>query len=155
MKDTFAHAGKLEWIGMAPARGEPLQVVQEARVDVGVGLVDEHHARKGESKRQVTLIQQEHFPVIAACCGRDEVRPEETRRNLVVSGINLAALRKRKFRVGEVVLEWTEPCDPCSQMEDALGPGGWNAMRGMGGICAMVHEGGTIAVGDAVELVTD
>ena len=75
-----------------------------------------------------------------------------TRRNIVVSGINLLALAKRRFRIGEVVLETTGPCEPCSRMEENLGPGGYNAMRGHGGITARVAKGGTISVGDAVAL---
>ena len=72
------------------------------------------------------------------------------RRNVVVSGIPLIALKGRRFRIGDVLLEGTDPCDPCSRMEAALGAGGYNAMRGMGGLCARILEGGSLRLGDAV-----
>jgi MOSC domain-containing protein YiiM len=90
------------------------------------------------------------LPAIAALSGHGGVAPAAFRRNLVVEGIPLVALKDRRFRIGEVVLEGTGPCDPCSRMEEALGPGGYNAMRGMGGICARIVEGGTFRRGDAV-----
>ena len=74
---------------------------------------------------------------------------------MVVSGIPLIALKGRRFRIGEVVLEGTDSCDPCSRMEEALGPGGFNAMRHMGGLCARIVEGGTFRVGDTVSAIED
>jgi MOSC domain-containing protein YiiM len=76
--------------------------------------------------------------------------PALLRRNLVVSVIPLVALKQRRFRIGEVVLEGTDSCDPCSRMETALGSGGYNAMRGMGGLCARIVSGGIFRVGDEV-----
>ena len=103
-------------------------------------------------KRQVTLIQAEHLPVIAALAGLEAVTPEELRRNIVVSGLPLLALKDRRFRIGSeaggwVLLEGTGECHPCSRMEEAFGPGGYNAVRGHGGITARVLEGGQIEVG--------
>jgi len=73
------------------------------------------------------------------------------RRNIVVSGLNLLALKGKQFRIGSVVLEYTGLCHPCSKMETALGPGGYNnAMRGHGGITTRVIEAGEIALGDDV-----
>lgn len=105
----------------------------------------------GGGKRQVTLIQSEHLPVIAALSGHAGIGPEATRRNLVVSGINLAALRTMRFAVGaEVILEGTGVCAPCSKMDETLGEGGFQAMRGHGGITARVVRGGVLRPGDTV-----
>jgi MOSC domain-containing protein YiiM len=100
------------------------------------------------------LIQAEHLGVIASVLHRDSVDPALLRRNIVVSGINLLALKSAKFRIGTALLEGTGPAEPCSRMEEALGPGGYNAMRGHGGITARVLEDGWIRVGDSVTLVS-
>ena len=147
---TLPRTGKVEWIGLRPARGVAVREVDSAQATVGAGLAGDRY-RGGSGKRDVTLIQAEHLPVIAALAGHAAVAPATLRRNLVVSGIPLVALKGRRFRVGEVVLEGTAPCDPCSRMEEALGPGGFNAMRGHGGLCARIVSGGTLRLGDAVE----
>lgn len=145
--------GRLEWIGLRPKRETAMHVVREAELRGGRGLTGDHTSERGSKKRQVSLIQAEHLPVIAALSGRDHVGAELLRRNLVVSGINLLALRSTRFRIGAALLQGEGTCDPCSKMEVALGIGGYNAMRGHGGILATVIEGGTIRVGDRVDFV--
>lgn len=151
---TLPRAGRVEWIGLRPRRDVPMDEVDAAVAVAGVGLLGDRYTT-GSGQRGVTLIQAEHLPVIAALTGHDDVQPAILRRNIVVSGLPLVALKGRRFRIGEVVLEGTEPCDPCSRMETALGEGGYNAMRGHGGLCARIIEGGTMRRGDAVIVVTD
>ncbi len=145
--------GRVTWIGLRPAMHAPIQVVEEAQAQPGDGLLGDRYQGQPESKRQVTLIQAEHLDAVASFLGREAVDPTLTRRNIVVKGINLLALKGRRFRVGEVILEMTGLCHPCSQMEENLGPGGYNAMRGHGGITARVIQGGTIRVGDPVAVL--
>ncbi|HEX6227582.1 MAG TPA: MOSC domain-containing protein [Chryseolinea sp.] len=114
-----------------------------------IGLEGDHYQNTG-GNRQVTLIQAEHLEVLASMLGVDKVAPELVRRNLVVKGINLLSLKGKKFKVGGAVLEYSGECHPCSRMEKNLGTGGYNAMRGHGGITAKVIAGGVIRVGDSV-----
>jgi MOSC domain-containing protein YiiM len=151
---NFPRAGKVEWIGVRALRRAPPAGMEEVEAIAGYGLAGDHYASKNNGKRQVSLIQREHLEVVAGILGKVEVRPEWLRRNLVVSGINLYALRDRRFRVGNVVLEGTGTCDPCSRMEEALGPGGYNAMRGHGGIVCRILQTGKIRLGDAVDAVS-
>lgn len=150
----FPRPGQVRWIGLRPARGVPMRAVDSAETVAGKGLRGDRYT-SASGKRGITLIQAEHLPVIAALVGLDAVETAVLRRNLVVSGIPLIALKGRRFRIGDVLCEGTAPCDPCSRMEATLGPGGYNAMRGHGGLCARVLQGGTLRVGDAVTWIED
>ena len=145
---TLPQVGRVEWIGVRPGRDQDMQEIQMAEALAGAGLRGDRY-KGGSGKRGVTLIQSEHLPAIAALAGR-QIVPALLRRNVVVSGIPLIALKARQFRIGDVVLEGTDPCDPCSRMETALGEGGYNAMRGHGGLCARIVSGGSFRVGDEV-----
>ncbi len=150
LMETFPQAGRLEWIGLRPARRVPLQSMNHVEVLVDHGLAGDRKAQRAGGRRQVTLIQREHLDTVAQLLGREAVDPALLRRNLVVSGINLLALHGERFRIGDVLFEGTGLCEPCSRMEEVLGVGGYNAMRGHGGIIARVIGSGVIAVGDAV-----
>ncbi len=147
---AFPRAGRLRWIGLRPARDVPMREVETAVATAGAGLAGDRYA-SASGKRGITLLQAEHLPVIAALSGHAAIEPARLRRNLLVEGIPLIALKGRRFRIGDVICEGVGAADPCSRMEAALGPGGYNAMRGHGGLCARVLEGGEIRVGDTVE----
>ncbi|MEY6433118.1 MOSC domain-containing protein [Thioalkalicoccus limnaeus] len=133
---TFPRAGRVDWIGIRPQRRAPVQALRTVIALAGQGLEGDHYHTRRHGARQVTLIQAEHLAVIGALLGRAAPAPEELRRNLVVSGINLLALKGRRFQIGEAVLEGSGLCYPCSRMEEVLGAGGYNAMRGHGGVTA-------------------
>lgn len=153
LRTTLPRPGRVEAILLRTQRRGPVTSADRVRALPGQGLAGDRRAERApdpEAKRQVTLVQAEHLEVVARLLGRDAVDPALLRRNLVVSGLNLLALKDARFRVGEVELEGTGPCHPCSRMEELLGPGGYNAVRGHGGITARVLTGGDVCVGDAV-----
>ena len=143
--------GRLAWIGLRPARRAPPEAVASAEI-AAAGLVGDRHPSPG--RRAVTLIQAEHLAVIDALCD-GAATPEALRRNLVVAGINLAALRGRAVALGGTILRLTGPCAPCSRMEETLGPGGYNAVRHHGGWCAEVLAPGPVVLGDALRPVPE
>lgn len=154
LMNILPHVGKVDWIGVRPARKAPLAVLDEVEAVVDYGLVGDRRAmKKNNSQRQVTLIQAEHLPVIAMLLQREAIDPELLRRNIVVSSINLLALREKRFQIGDAVLEGSGHCHPCSRMEVVLGAGGYNAMRGHGGITAKIIASGKIHPGDPVKLL--
>ena len=145
--------GRVESIVVRASPREAARTVPGTMALAGIGLADDRLGQRGEpelSTRQVTLIQAEHLAVMARLARLDQVDPVSLRRNLVISGINLLALKNAKLRVGGALLEIVGPCQPCPRMEDAIGPGGYAAMRGHGGMTARVLGSGPINVGDVV-----
>ncbi len=145
--EGYAQPGMVDAILLRPVRLEMPVSVQQGDVTEN-GLMGDH-GRPG--KRTITLVQAEHLAVIGAMLGRGPIDASILRRNLVISGLNLNALKGRRVQIGEVILEITGICAPCSRMEIALGKGGYSAMRGHGGWCAAVVTTGIINVGDRVQ----
>lgn len=142
-----AGPGRIVWIGLRPARRAEVVEIERARL-AEAGLEGDRHSRPG--KRALTLVQVEHLPVIAALARTERLGFSALRRNLAISGVNLLSLRGRRISLGTAEIEITGPCAPCSRMEEALGHGGYAAMRGHGGVTARVLAPGIIAIGNAV-----
>lgn len=149
IQSTYSHPGRLEWIGIRPGKRQEMIEVETVLLITDQGVEGDHYSPGGSIRdRQVTLIQAEHLATIAALCKQDKISPSQLRRNLVVSGINIASLKDKHFRLGTTELAGTGFCHPCSRMEENLGRGGYNAVRGHGGITAKVIQGGRVNKGD-------
>ena len=147
--------GRVRWIGVRPeSRANMIELeAVEARRDAG--LTGDHARPGARNARQVTLIQWEHLAVINFLLGRPEGQPvmaQDLRRNLVVSGINLFSLKGRRFKIGQAIFETTGWCQPCARLEQRLGTGTFQAVRGHGGITARVIESGIIRLDDEVRV---
>jgi len=153
LKQSLPFAGQVKEIWLRPDKFIAPVSVTMVSVTKENGLMGDHYAGNKTRKRQVTLIQYEHLPVIAALVNATEIDASLLRRNIVVSGINLLSLKECIFSIGTAHLEMTGLCHPCSRMEKNLGPGGYNAMRGHGGINATVIKDGEIKLGDKVSVV--
>ena len=151
--ENFSQVGEVRWIGLRPASRKAIKEATEVNV-TETGLEGDRATKNSPTnKRQVTLIQHEYLVAAASFLGKENIDPNLTRRNIVVKGMNLNALKGRKFSIGTAVLEMTGFCYPCSRMEENLGVGGFNAMRGHGGITCRVVETGKIKIGDQIKVL--
>jgi MOSC domain-containing protein YiiM len=148
-------SGKIEWIGLRAVRRQPLVEQMSAVLVSGRGVEGDRYETRRNGARQVTLIAREDLSAIASFLGIRSIDPQLLRRNFVTSGINLIALKGKRFRIGDALLETSGECAPCSRMEESFGCGGYNAVRGRGGITARIIKGATVNVGDAIEPVSE
>ena len=99
---------------------------------------------------EVTLIEGEDLDYIENELGIG-VKNGEHRRNIITRGIKLGDLRRKRFRIGEAVLECDRPRPPCRHVQDLSEPGMTRALKRRGGICAKVVQAGNIKVQDTIE----
>ena len=151
--ENFAQSGIVRWIGIRPKTRQPMEILENTFANIGGLTGDRTFKPNSAGKRQVTLIQEEHLQAVATFLGKDTINPALIRRNIVIKGINLNALKGKQFKIGEAILEMTGFCFPCSRMEENLGMGGYNAMRGHGGITCRVIQEGKISLGDLLNVI--
>ena len=148
LQQIFPFSGKIEFISIRPQRLQPVIPLKSVQVVKDHGLKGDHYSNRGGS-RQVTFMQAEHLDVLRALLNAD-LDPGQTRRNIMVRGLNLLALKGRIFQIGGAIFEYAGECHPCSRMESEIAVGAYNAMRGHGGITAKVLQSGVISIGDSV-----
>ncbi|WP_228281599.1 MOSC domain-containing protein [Rubrobacter marinus] len=151
-------SGFVEGIYVASRAGARAERVGEARALVGRGLEGDryaegagHWSRFGRSC-EVTLVEAEDLEAMEREAGV-RVMGGEHRRNVVLRGLGLDGVRRKKFRIGEAVFEYQKPCSICRYVERLTEPGMTEALKGRGGICARVVEEGEIREGDPVSVM--
>ncbi len=144
-------------IYITPEGSAAMERVEEVRTIEGCGIEGDRYCegtgfwtRYGDVC-EVTLIEAEDLDYIQNELGIG-VKNGEHRRNIITSGIRLGDLRRKSFRVGEAVLEYDRPRPPCRHVQDLSEPGMTRALKGRGGICARVVQGGKIRARDAIEV---
>src|SRR5436190_7206229 len=85
MNDGLGAVGRVEWIGIRPARRASMRIVDCAQLVPGAGIAGDHFRPKRSSLREVTVIQFEHLSQIAVALELAAIPPELLRRNLVIS----------------------------------------------------------------------
>ena len=102
------------------------------------------------SRRQVSLIGREQIADHAAAFGLSSIAPGLVRANIETAGIDLIALLGSEVQIGEAVLRFNAPRDPCAKM-DAICPGlRARMMNRCQGVLAEVVRSGAIRIGDAI-----
>jgi len=150
--------GTVEFVHLAGEAGADPEPRDSVEAVAGRGLRGDRYfenegtfsAPEETKRRDVTLIEaealeqaEEEYDV--------SFEPGVHRRNVTVRGVGLNRLVGERFRVGDVVLEGDELCEPCSYLERKLeNDGVQDALVHRGGLRAAVVEGGEIAVDDHV-----
>jgi MOSC domain-containing protein YiiM len=152
--------GRVEAICIAPAASAPMERLSEIQAVAGVGLAGDRYATQtgfystrptDPGAREVTLFEAEVLDALKAEHGL-KLSPTEHRRNLTVRGLHLNELLGQRFRVGDAVLEGVKDCPPCEHLEDLVGKPVLRPLVERGGLRARVLQGGSIRVGDVVQV---
>jgi MOSC domain-containing protein YiiM len=126
-------------------------------VRAGLGVVgDRYFGRPAHRDASVTVIAAEALDELAAELGSGPLDPLATRRNVVLRGAQVEALRGQLFSLdcgdGEVVLAGGRPANPCAWLELVLAAGAHRGMRGRGGVRCAPRTDGVLRLGPAVLL---
>ncbi len=144
-------SGRVEGIFIAAEKKQLPERVERARAVAGRGLEgNRHFYEQAPPGRALTLISAEALAEGEAGSGV-ELGADESRRNVLTSGIDLNALVGERFRVGDVECVGVELCEPCTTLEGMTRPGVIKAYVHRAGLNADILTDGEIAVGDAVE----
>jgi MOSC domain-containing protein YiiM len=124
-------------------------------VRAGHGIVGDRYAGKPAHRdAAVTVLAAEAVEALAAELGTGPLDPLLARRNVVLRGAGVEALRGALFSLdcgeGVVLLQGGRPANPCAWLDTVLVPGAHRGLRGRAGIrCAPLSDG-VLRLGPAV-----
>ena len=129
-----------------------MQSLQSVRAIRDCGLDGDRYSnaaiRKGPDY-QLTLIELENIVAFTTATGL-ALAPDAPRRNIVTTQVRLNALVGCVFRVGEVMAQGIELCEPCCLFKRRTHAEALRFFVGKGGLRARILSDGQISVGDPV-----
>lgn len=132
----FGHHGQ-------PADRHPAVEVAEVECVAGQGIRgDRFFGHQEDYKGQITFFSREVFDDLQRELGLAAAEPGATRRNVLVSGADLNALVGAEFVIQGVRFAGVSECSPCYWMDQALGPGAHEWLKGRGGLRARILSDG-------------
>ncbi len=140
--------------GALPADGPELRDRIELRAGLGI-VGDRYFAARAHVHATVTVIGIEGLEEVGRTLGTT-VDPAATRRNVVLRGADVEALRGQAFSLespgagGPVRFRGYRPANPCAWMDHEVAPGAFRAMRGRGGVRCDPESDGVLLLGPAV-----
>ena len=147
---------------VSPAIGEPMQARASVRALAGRGLEGDRYALGQGSYSKLPRPVARHVSLIAReameAANEELIRrglipfgPEETRRNIVLEGVDVYELLGQEFRIGAARLRGSAPTRPCHIPSAAANKAGFaEAYHNRGGIRAEVLSDGVVAIGDLI-----
>jgi MOSC domain-containing protein YiiM len=123
----------------------PLIEVESIQCIAGRGIRhDRFFDYRDDYKGQITFFSLEVFDHLCAAVHMESADPALTRRNVLTRGVDLNELIEQEFEVQGVRFRGTSECRPCYWMDQALGPGAEQFLRGHGGLRARILTNGTL-----------
>jgi MOSC domain-containing protein YiiM len=144
--------GRVTGIYISPTEGELPEPVDSVRAFAGKGLEGNRYFFEDGSAPTglaLTLISADAVDDFAGETGVP-LTPQESRRNVATTGIDLNALVGKRFRVGSVECLGVELCEPCTALQAMTYPEVLKGMVHRAGLNADILSDGEISVGDAV-----
>lgn len=147
----------IEKIFIIPEQGGEPQERSEVEALAGLGLAGDHYCKTTDFLPQsnqdaVTFIAVEAIHACNTELGKT-FAPEQFRRNILVSGIDLNALLNRRIKIGAAIFEPVELCEPCAYLSKLLNADLLSALQGRGGIRARILKGGMLKPGDHLSVL--
>jgi MOSC domain-containing protein YiiM len=152
--------GVVEAIYIAERSGQPMRAVTEVEGAAGRGLLGDRHCRPADAPPlapndrvpDISLVEAE---VLASLLADHEIDlpPSQTRRNIITRGVRLQSLIGRRFRLGGLVCEGVEICEPCVHVQQKVGKPILRPLVHRGGLRARILEGGVVRTGDQIAAV--
>jgi MOSC domain-containing protein YiiM len=136
-----------------------MRAVSAVEGAAGRGLIGDRHCRPADAPssseadlHNISLVEAEVLESLRNDHGI-ELDGADTRRNLVTRGVRLHDLIGRQFRLGGLLCEGVEVCQPCVHVQQRVGKPILRPLAHRGGLRARILASGVVRIGDSVALV--